>query len=66
MGQVGWTGGQHWWGGMGRKEEKTVKDAVICQPSQGHQQQQGAKHHQNSHGQEIIKEVGSKDQGPLV
>jgi hypothetical protein len=27
------------------KEKKTGKDAVICQPSQSHQQQQGAKHY---------------------
>ena len=66
MGQAGRTWGQHWWGGMVRKEEKTGKDAVICQPSQGHQQQQGAKHYQNSLGQKRIKKVGSKDKGPLV
>lgn len=66
MGQIGWTWGQYWWLGMGIKKEKTGKDAIICQPSQGDQYKQGPKHYKDCYGKKIRKEVRHQNQSSRV
>ena len=51
---------------MGREEEKTLKDAIICKSSQGRQHKQNTKYNKDFHCQKGRKEVRSKDKGTLI